>query len=208
MMCSYVWMCVCGMYGTGSRKKKKKESEHRISSVVMSSFVLFCRDPIHAYGGNRIIFFSHATGGDPRPSVRTCVRAHTHANPSFHTTSHMAHGAVSAPSTSLNLPIKPPGSSHLFPQAVPRPPTRLASSELRREPRSTSPRVRARASVRQQTRSTHRPSRRASSQPRNRNTHLRHSSSFHRPPSLRCASAEPDRPGAYGAPGSSRRLSA
>ena len=39
-------------------------------------------------------------------------------------------------------------------------------------------------------------------------THLRHSSSFHRPPSLRCASVEPDRPGAYGAPGSSRRLSA
>ena len=29
-----------------------------------------------------------------------------------------------------------------------------------------------------------------------RMTHLRHSSSFHRPPSLRCASVEPDRPGA------------
>ena len=39
-------------------------------------------------------------------------------------------------------------------------------------------------------------------------THLRHSSSFHHPPSLRCASVEPDKPGAYGAPGSSRRLSA
>ena len=41
-----------------------------------------------------------------------------------------------------------------------------------------------------------------------RGTHLRHSSSFHRPPSLRCASVELDIPGAYGAPGSSRRLSA
>jgi len=37
---------------------------------------------------------------------------------------------------------------------------------------------------------------------------LRHSSNFHRPPSLRCASVAPARPGAYGAPGSSRRLSA
>ena len=41
-----------------------------------------------------------------------------------------------------------------------------------------------------------------------RGTHLGHSSSFHRPPSLRCASVEPDRPGVYGAPRSSRRLSA
>ena len=41
-----------------------------------------------------------------------------------------------------------------------------------------------------------------------RGTHLRHSSSCHCPPSLRCASVEPNRPGAYGAPRSSRRLSA
>ena len=41
-----------------------------------------------------------------------------------------------------------------------------------------------------------------------RGTHLRHSSCFHRPPSLRPASVEPDKPGAHGAPGSSRRLSA
>ena len=39
-------------------------------------------------------------------------------------------------------------------------------------------------------------------------THLRHPSSLHRHPSLSCASVEPDRPGAYGTPGSSLRLSA
>jgi hypothetical protein len=37
-------------------------------------------------------------------------------------------------SPNLKLPVKPPSSSHLLPQTIPRPSARLTSSKLRREP--------------------------------------------------------------------------
>jgi hypothetical protein len=138
------------------------------------------------------------TGADASLGVVVYVRTTT---PIFTTACHPRTGARLLNFIS-NLPVEPPSSVHLLSQTVRRRALRPASSVANLQ-HTRHQGVDANAIGRQQ---LAQPLGGASLE--DRSTHLRHSSSFHRPPSLRCASVEPDRPGAYGAPGSSRRLSA
>ena len=102
-----------------------------------------------------------------------------------------------------NLPVKPPSSGH---QTVSCSSAFFASSKLRREPVIY---MESRRRCKSQRASANSFNHQGGKRPvEDRGTHLRHSSSFHHPPSLCCASVEPDRPDVYGTPGRSRRLRA